>query len=54
MQTLSAFGFLSAVKGRTYFLKHVKKALRLLKEETDAAKNEYPELYTLTQGISPQ
>jgi hypothetical protein len=54
MQALGAYGFLSVAKGKKYFLKHVPEALRLLKEETAAAKNEYPELYELIQGISPQ
>jgi NDP-sugar pyrophosphorylase family protein/aminoglycoside/choline kinase family phosphotransferase len=53
MQALGAYGFLSVVKGKKYFLKHVPEALRLLKEETAAVKNEYPRLYHLVQGISP-
>ncbi len=51
MQALGAYGFLSRVKGKKYFLKHVPEALRLLREETAAAKNEYPELYRLVQGL---
>ncbi len=54
MQALGAYGFLSAVKGKKYFLKHIPEALRLLKEETAAAKDEYPELFKLVQDISPQ
>ncbi len=34
MQALGAYGFLSVVKGKKYFLKHIPEALRLLKEET--------------------
>ncbi len=51
MQALGAYGFLSRVKGKKYFLKHVPEALRLLREETSAAKKEYPELYRLVQGM---
>jgi NDP-sugar pyrophosphorylase family protein/aminoglycoside/choline kinase family phosphotransferase len=52
MQALGAYGFLSIVKGKKYFLKHVPEALRLLKEEAAATKNEYPQLYDLLQGLS--
>ncbi len=54
MQALGAYGFLSAIKGKKYFLKHVPEALRLLKEETAAMKNECPELYKLVQDLSSQ
>jgi aminoglycoside/choline kinase family phosphotransferase len=54
MQALGAYGFLSAVKGKKYFLKHVPEALRLLKEETVATKSEYPGLCWLVQGLSSQ
>ena len=37
MQALGAYGFLSRVKGKKYFLKHIPEALRLLKEESSAA-----------------
>ncbi len=50
MQALGAYGFLSVVKGKKYFLKHVPEALRLLKEET-AAKSDYPELYELVNSL---
>ena len=53
MQALGAYGFLSEVKGKKYFLKHVPEALRLLKEEAAAMKNEYPELYKLVRDLSP-
>jgi aminoglycoside/choline kinase family phosphotransferase len=52
MQALGAYGFLSVVKGKNYFLKHVPEALRLLKEETAATKNDYPELYKLVKSFS--
>ncbi len=47
MQALGAYGFLSEVKGKTYFLNHVPECLRLLKEETEKAKKEFPALYNL-------
>ena len=49
MQALGAYGFLSVVKGKKYFLKHVPEAVRLLKEETVEVKDEYPELYGLVR-----
>ncbi len=51
MQALGAYGFLSVVKGKKYFEKHIPEALRLLKEETIAAKSEYPELHRLVSGM---
>jgi len=51
MQALGAYGFLAIVKGKKYFLKHIPEALRLLKEETAATKNDYPELYKLVQSL---
>jgi len=51
MQALGAYGFLSVVKGKKYFLKHVPEALRLLKEETAAARKEYPELFNLVNSL---
>ena len=52
MQALGAYGFLSVVKGKKYFLKHIPEALRLLKEETAAAKKDYPELHNLVNSLS--
>jgi NDP-sugar pyrophosphorylase family protein/aminoglycoside/choline kinase family phosphotransferase len=51
MQALGAYGFLSVVKGKKYFLKHIPEALRLLKEEAAAVKKEYPELYKLVHSL---
>jgi len=51
MQALGAYGFLSGVKGKKYFLKHVPEALRLLRNESALAKNEYPALYRLVQDL---
>ncbi|KAF0144272.1 MAG: hypothetical protein FD156_1957 [Nitrospirae bacterium] len=47
MQALGAYGFLSSVIGKKYFLKHIPEGLRLLKEDVVLVKNEYPELYGL-------
>lgn len=45
MQALGAYGFLSSVKGKKYFLKHVDEGLRLLQEDITMATNEYPALH---------
>lgn len=47
MQALGAYGFLSTVKGKKYFLKYVPEGLRLLKEDVTLSKGEYPALYKL-------
>lgn len=52
MQALGAYGFLSVVKGKKYFLKHVPEALRLLKEETSLSRTDYPELHRLVTGLA--
>ena len=51
MQALGAYGFLSKIKGKKYFLKHVPEGLRLLKEDVSLAKDEYPELYDLVMSL---
>jgi NDP-sugar pyrophosphorylase family protein/aminoglycoside/choline kinase family phosphotransferase len=51
MQALGAYGFLSVVKGKKYFLKHVPEALRLLREETTEAIRDYPELHELVHSL---
>jgi len=51
MQALGAYGFLSKVKGKKYFLKYVPEGLRLLKEDVSLSKKEYPELYSLVIGL---
>ena len=51
MQALGAYGFLAVVKGKKYFLKHVPEAMRLLREETAAAQNDYPVLHQLVSGM---
>jgi aminoglycoside/choline kinase family phosphotransferase len=52
MQALGAYGFLSRVKGKKYFLKHVPEALRLLKEEAAAARDDYPALHRLVSRLA--
>jgi len=52
MQALGAYGFLSIVKGKKYFLKHIPEALRLLREDTSESKNDYPVLFDLVQNLS--
>ncbi len=47
MQALGAYGFLSFIKGKKYFLKYVPEGLRLLKEDISHFSDEYPELYKL-------
>ena len=51
MQALGAYGFLTEVKGKTHFLKHVPEALRLLKAEAAEARQEYPELARLVAAL---
>jgi NDP-sugar pyrophosphorylase family protein/aminoglycoside/choline kinase family phosphotransferase len=51
MQALGAYGFLSKVKGRAYFLKYVPQALHYLKEEADEVKDEYPALWECVNGL---
>ena len=51
MQALGAYGFLSSAKGKKYFLKYVPEGLRLLKEDIELSKKEYPELYKLVISI---
>jgi NDP-sugar pyrophosphorylase family protein/aminoglycoside/choline kinase family phosphotransferase len=52
MQALGAYGFLATVKGKKYFLKYIPEALRLLREETAASRDEYPHLFNLVQNLS--
>jgi NDP-sugar pyrophosphorylase family protein/aminoglycoside/choline kinase family phosphotransferase len=51
MQALGAYGFLSEVKGKKYFLKHVPEALRLLGEDAAASRRDYPELARLIASL---
>jgi NDP-sugar pyrophosphorylase family protein/aminoglycoside/choline kinase family phosphotransferase len=47
MQALGAYGFLSSVKGKSYFLKYAEEGVRLLKEDVSHVRGEYPALYAL-------
>lgn len=51
MQALGAYGFLSSVKGKKYFLKYVPECLRLLKEDIALCADEYPSLYQLIMKL---
>jgi NDP-sugar pyrophosphorylase family protein/aminoglycoside/choline kinase family phosphotransferase len=51
MQALGAYGLLSRIKGKKYFLKYVPEGLRLLKDDASLAKGEYPELYDLVMSL---
>lgn len=51
MQALGAYGFLSAKKGKTYFLKHVPQAVQYLKQEAALAKALYPALHRLIETL---
>jgi len=51
MQALGAYGYLSSVKGKKYFLKYVPEGLRLLKEDSALLKDRYPELYKLVMKL---
>jgi len=51
MQALGAYGFLSEVKAKKYFLKHVPEGLRLLKEDSAATRHEYPDLARLIASL---
>jgi NDP-sugar pyrophosphorylase family protein len=51
MQALGAYGFLSSVKGKKYFLKYVPEGLRLLQEDISYVKGEYPVLYNLVKSL---
>jgi aminoglycoside/choline kinase family phosphotransferase len=51
MQALGAYGFLSTVKGKKYFLKYVSEGLRLLKNDVSLSKDEYPGLHKLVISI---
>lgn len=44
MQALGAYGFLSSVKGKAFFLKYAPEGLRLLKEDASLMKAAFPEI----------
>jgi len=51
MQSLGAYGFLSRIKGKKYFLKHLPEGLRLLRDDLTIAKDEFPLLYALVEEL---
>jgi aminoglycoside/choline kinase family phosphotransferase len=51
MQALGAYGFLSKIKGKKYFLKYMPEGLRSLKEEVSLSRDEYPELHNLVMSL---
>ena len=51
MQALGAYGFLSKVKGKKYFLKYIPQALQYLNEEVALVKTGYPVLYKLVNDL---
>jgi NDP-sugar pyrophosphorylase family protein len=51
MQALGAYGFLSSVKGKKYFMKHIPEGLRLLKEDVSLVKEDYPQLYEVVMNL---
>ena len=51
MQALGAYGFLSTVKNKRYFLKYVPEGLRLLKEDISLSAEEYPALNDLVMRL---
>ncbi len=52
MQALGAYGFLSVAKGKKYFQKYTPEALRLLKQEAEMVKDDFPGLCRLVQGLN--
>jgi len=51
MQALGAYGFLSSVKGKKYFLKHAAEGVRLFREDISVAKDEFPALYEVALAL---
>jgi NDP-sugar pyrophosphorylase family protein len=51
MQALGAYGFLSAVKGKKFFLKHAKEGLRLLREDISELQSDFPALHDLIMRL---
>jgi aminoglycoside/choline kinase family phosphotransferase len=52
MQALGAYGFLSSVKGKKYFLKHIPQAIGYLIDETARVRDKYPALHELVRKIN--
>jgi len=52
MQALGAYGFLSRVKGKKYFLKHLPQAMEYLSKEADQVSKDYPAIYELVKKLN--
>jgi NDP-sugar pyrophosphorylase family protein len=52
MQALGAYAYLSDVKGKVYFRKFMPEGLRLLKEDIESVRSDYPGLYRLIGSLS--
>jgi len=52
MQALGAYGFLSKVKGKKYFLKYIPQAMEYLVQETALANKDYPALHELVKKLN--
>ncbi len=52
MQALGAYGFLTRIKGKAWFESHIKRAVWLLKRETDRIDDEFPVLSNLVDEIA--
>jgi NDP-sugar pyrophosphorylase family protein/aminoglycoside/choline kinase family phosphotransferase len=51
MQALGAYGFLSVVKGKNYFLKYLPEGIRLLKEDAAEARADFPAVFRLVNSL---
>lgn len=51
MQALGAYGYLSKTKGKTFFLKHIPEAVRLLKTDILPVSKKFPELADLVSSL---
>jgi len=51
MQALGAYGFLSVVRGKPYFRKHIPEGLRLLKNDVTEAATAYPAIAALVTKL---
>ncbi len=51
MQALGAYGYLSHVKGKNHFLRHIPQALAYLKQESAEAQSSYPALHRMLADI---
>ncbi len=52
MQALGAYGFLSKVKEKQYFIRHIPQAMAYLSEETAAVSEDFPSLYELITKLN--